>query len=64
MAPKWGGFFIECSKFTMSARTAIRHGVMRVLKMIVDVVLRWKPRADALPLAGVGVKFIRFPDIS
>lgn len=58
---KRAGSSLTC---TMSARTAIRHGVMRVSKMIVDVVLRRKRRADALPLARVGVILIRFPDIS
>jgi len=44
-----------------SARTAIRHGLMRVLKMVVDV--RFPRRADALPLAcGVFMRTIRCPD--
>ncbi len=48
-----------------SARTAIRHGVMRVLKMSVDDGVGWARRADAQPLAGCEVMFIiRCPDTS
>ncbi len=42
---------------------AIRHGVMRVLKMGVDVAAIFTRRADALPLAGGCFIFIRCPDI-
>jgi len=44
-----------------SARTFHLHGLMRVLKMVVDV--RFPRRADALPLAiCVGMGIIRCPD--
>ena len=46
-------FFFETIDFLMAARTAIRHGVMRVLK-IGDVGARLYRWADAAPLAGGG----------
>ena len=54
-------FSVNCSHFSWSARTAIRHGLMRVLKMVFDV--RFPRRADALPLACcVFMRLIRCPD--
>ena len=56
-------FSVNWSHFSWSARTAIRHGLMRVLKMVVDV--RLPRRADALPLACcVFMRLIRCPDSS
>jgi len=63
MAAKRGRFSFECIDFLMSARAAIRHGVMRVLKIVVDGtrLYRW---ADATPLAGSNFLFIiRCPEI-
>jgi hypothetical protein len=55
---------LQLIDFLISARTAIRHGVMRVLKMGVDVVWRYLHGGlTPLPLAGGGFIFIRCPDI-
>ena len=54
-------FSVNCPYFSWSARTAIRHGLMRVLKWVVDA--RLTRRADALPLAlRVFMRIIRCPD--
>jgi len=63
MAAKRGRFSFDGLDFLISARTAIRHGVMRILKMVVDGarLYRW---ADATPLAGFLFLFIiRCPEI-
>ena len=57
---KRGTFPFECSRVLMSAPTAIPHGLLRVLKIGVDV--RLTRRADAQPLAGGGFIFIHCPE--
>jgi len=63
IAAKGGRFSFERLNFLMSARTTNLHGVMRVLKMVIDGarLYRW---ADAAPLAGSMFLFIiRCPEI-
>ena len=63
-AEKHRGFFFECINFPMSARTAIRHGLERVLKIVVDEAAKLYRWADAAPLAECEVMFIiRCPEI-
>ncbi len=63
LAPEHGWFSFECIDFSMSARTVSGHGSKRVLKVVVDAVLRLTRRADALPLAlRVFMFLIRCPD--
>ena len=63
MPPKFAHWSSEFTDFPGSERTAIRHGGKRVLKMVVDLAVRFARRADALPLAlRVFMRIIRCPD--
>ena len=65
MSEPRGRFLVNCSHFSRSARTAIRHGSKRGLKLAVGARVWPTRRADALPLAlRVFMRIIRCPDSS